>query len=144
MLDLKFPFALAGLPLVPLDFSITTKLREVTFRFSTGVTWVPASLRTITSNHKDLRRITVRTFFPYPSWNEMSFGNGFDREWVDLDLILVQLWELLGVRTGAIYKEYREKRKGKQSTREIIEAIFPEMTKRGLLELVNSAEDPPQ
>ena len=100
------------------------------------------SLKTITSKHKDLQRIIIHTQIISPYLDDVPCIGYTRLQWVDLDLTLVQLWELHGVRTKVTYEGMIEH---KGATCKLIEAILPEMTKRGSLALVRLAEfDPSQ
>ena len=134
------PFALEDSQAPSFDFSNTTKLREVKFRFDATCAYITGSLKTITSKHKDLQRIIIHTPINSPYWDDVPFGRLTQSQRVDLDLNLVQLWELHGVRTKATYGGMIE---DKEATCKLLETILPEMTKRGSLELVHLSEFDP-
>jgi len=55
---------------------------------------------------------------------------------MDLDRILVQLWESHAIRTKVMYSAAEEKK----PVCEYLEGLLPEMTERGIIELVESVE----
>jgi len=75
----------------------------------------------------------IHTPIPSPAWNDVFVRELIQPRWADLDLILVQLWELHGVRTKAVYIGRMEEKEA------ACKLIFPEMTKRGSLEPVHLA-----
>jgi hypothetical protein len=117
------------------DLSKATKLKDVVFRPGPWkVEWVIAALQTITPNHRDLRQITIR--IPHHLTHagalaniRRSIGEAHVRLWLDLDLFLAQLWETRSIRTKVVCTTER-------STGVDIGCLFPEMTKRGILDLV--------
>jgi len=91
------------------------------------------ALQTITSEHRDLQQILFYVP-PHPA----SIGNQeTDRQWMDLDRLLVQLWESHAIRTGLVYNAAGEREK---AVCEYIKGLLPEITERGIVELVESVE----
>ena len=117
------------------DLSKATKLKDVVFRPGPWrVEWVTAALQTITPNHRDLRQITIRiphhlTHAGVLANIERSIGEAHARLWLDLDLFLAQLWETRSIRTKVICTT-----EGSMGVN--IECLFPEMMKRGIIDLV--------
>ena len=80
------------------NLSKAARLKDMIFRIdSSGPAWVTAALRTITPEHRDLRRILIfeahlSTFVGFgatvPVVGEQTLG-----EWLELDRVLAQLWE---------------------------------------------------
>jgi len=88
------------------------------------------ALQTITSNHRDLQQILI-----YVPFHPASIGSQeTDRQWMDLDHHLIQLWESHAIRTKVIYSVAREEK----VVCGYIRGLLPEMTKRGIIELVDS------
>lgn len=87
-------------------------------------------LKTLTPDHRDLRQIS----FYIPVDDPASDGERAEeihRQWVDLDRLLVRLWELNRFHTRVIHSA-----RGKEGgVRERLERLLPEMTKRGIVEL---------
>jgi hypothetical protein len=105
---------------------------------SWSVEWITTALQTITAKHRDLQQISIRMC--YPIVHKLS-GAGIDAdvreevgevgcgEWLELDRFLVQLWESRRIHLMAVL------RKG-QDMRSSIECLLPEITKRGMIDLV--------
>jgi hypothetical protein len=111
-----------------------TKLKEVAFRsrkFFT--TWITKALRTITSEHRNLRLISIYNASIYNSFPHSS--PNITAGWLDLDRILVQLWESHTVRTK-IHTSGKED----GEVCEFISGLLPETTKRGIIELVDYSD----
>jgi hypothetical protein len=121
-----------------IDLSKATKLRLVAFVFETDANWITNTLNTILPDHRDLQEILIY-FVPYleispddPIDSKGLVGEEVYKQWMDLDGRLAQLWEAHAVRTKlvAARKEFR-----------IAMGLLPEITKRGVLQLVTSAEE---
>ena len=114
-----------------IDFSKAVKLKKVVFRFEAlNDVWVASSLKTLTTNHRDLSQISIDIPGGYLVSSQQTMGE-VNRQWEELDRALVQLWELNKIHTQAIYREIRE-----EGAYEHVEKMLPEMTKRGIVELV--------
>ena len=118
-----------------IDLSKATKLRCIVFQpVSLTVTWVIAALRTITPEHRDLRQISVHVpgyiaLVDASAGLEQAVGKAVYRQWLDLDRLLVQLWESRSIRPKLVPGLPMENRK------QNIACLFPEMTKRGVIDL---------
>jgi hypothetical protein len=109
----------------------------VVFRFDTlCVIWVTMALKTITSKHQDFRQISIY-LSPHPVDVGQTVGEEIYRQWADFDCTLIRLWESHAIRTNVICDTVAEGRKGFP---EYIGGLLPEMTKRGIVEIVNSVE----
>ena len=121
------------------DLSKGTKLPEVVFRpGSHNVEWIAMALQTITPEHRELRRISVYlpshlTFFNIGADIRLSLGEAASRGWSDLDRLLVQLWASFSIRpmVGCSRRGGRG-----QNTEYCIGHLFPEITKRGIVDPV--------
>ena len=117
------------------------ELKEVVFRTGgPSVAWITKTLETITSGHTDLKQVSIDIPCIYPSQREpfgirIAVRGGDYVHWTMLDRILVQLWESRGIRTRAACQESKGEEK-------CLECLLPEMTKRGIIELVDSIEWP--
>jgi len=128
-----------GTSKVPLyNLSGATKLEDAVFRpTSPGVGWVTKALQTITPEHRDLQiSICVPEYLAYVGVDadvkkiigEANFG-----QWLDLDHLLIQLWESRSIRS----KVTRTLLKGrKRNMRDCIGCLLPEMMRRGMIDLV--------
>ena len=116
---------------VSFDLSKATKLEHAVFRpISPNVKWIALALQTITPRHREFRQISI--YIPYAvSRAGQTVGEPFYSQWLDLDSLLVHLWESRSIRTKMMYTMMREK---KMSGR--MQRLLPEMTKRGVVDLV--------
>ena len=100
-----------SLPLSPgelesafIDLSKATKLKDAVFRpESKTVEWVTVALKTVTPAHRDLRQISIHIPYyltlPRVYTNlRQGIGKASSEEWLDLDCLLVQLWESRSIR----------------------------------------------
>lgn len=124
-----------------IDFSKARKLKEVTFRCgTTHIMWIISALRTITSEHEDLQQISIHIPY-YPSYiadpaNIRGIvGEEVYRQWMDLDHLVVQFWESRTIRPKIMHLAAE---KGLMVA--CIGVLLPEITKRGISELVNLYE----
>ena len=85
--------------------------------------WIHAALRTVKSTN--LQRIEIYIGFPSPG---SIFWDTVDREWRDLDRVLVQLWTSHLIRTKILYVETH--------TGDYLRGRLPEVIRRGLVDLV--------
>jgi hypothetical protein len=116
------------------DLSKATNLEGVVFRPQPRmVEWVTTALHTITSEHRDLREISIR--LPYcltldraSTIRQAIAGAGSDL-WLNLDCLLVQFWESHSIRPMIVYTA------NTGITRDHIECLLPEITKRGVIDI---------
>jgi hypothetical protein len=117
-----------------------TKLKDVVFRPAPRkVKWVTTALQTITPKHRDLQQISIWTLYPSFVCNagvytdvKGAVGEAGYGEWLDLDRFLVQLWESRSIRP----KVACTPRQTRQELVDLIECLLPEITKRGIIDLV--------
>jgi len=111
----------------PLDLSKATKLKHLMF-LCRGLKIQPTitALRTVES--KSLQRITIHphTATIQDPIEEVAQG------WQDLDRLLVQFWTSRSVRPQLLYGHD----KGGQDLRDRAPSLLPELTRRGLVEVV--------
>ena len=126
-----------------IDLWKATKLRDLVFRSLTpSVAWVVTALKTITSNHRNLQRITInfRSYDPAFADTGTNVGQTMAEttygEWLDLDRLLVQFWELYSVRTKVVTSLWD----GKRNMESRVGRFLPETTKRGAIDLVEYYE----
>ncbi|KAF9645554.1 hypothetical protein BDM02DRAFT_495077 [Thelephora ganbajun] len=124
-----------------IDLSKAIKLKEVVFRSKTlHVNWLVLALQTITSEHRCLHHISIHVHFrPFfiddPVNVRQTVGEEIYRQWMDLDRILVRSWESYGIRPKVVYSEA-----GGEKETTCIGSLLPEITERGIIELVDSVE----
>jgi hypothetical protein len=112
-----------------------TKLKDVAFRLTSwSIERVATALQTITAEHQDFRQIKI--YIPYcltlhgvganvrPAIGTANFG-----QWLDLDRLLVKLWESHSIRPKVICTTRTEKG-------DCVGCLLPEITRRGILDLV--------
>ena len=127
----------------PIDLPKATKLRNASFVPAfLNVKWITLALQTITPKHRDLRLICIHLpsdrVFTGTSLNARQIiGGGVYSQWLTLDRVLVQLWESRSVRPKITYIPSPEKKE----IRELMECLLPEMTKRGIIDLVEWSSD---
>ena len=81
-----------------IDFSNATRLKEITFHLEElEEVSITLALETLTSRHKDLRKITI-DIPDYSSGQFVQISEETYSQWMVLDHILVQLRELNAVR----------------------------------------------
>jgi hypothetical protein len=95
------------------------------------VKWVTMALQTITPKHRDLRQITI--CLPHSFTFAVDLGNVREaigeedfEQWLDLDRLLVELWELRSIRPKVLA----------QGMSGLVGCLFPEITKGGIIGLV--------
>jgi hypothetical protein len=120
------------------DFSKTTRLKEVVFRLGgTLDVQIDIALKTLTSKHRDLQRVSIHIPIRAPSIDDpVAIRGAVDKQWMDLDRALIRLWETNAIPTQVIYTT----EEGKEEGREYIGGMLPEMTKRGILEAVDGRD----
>jgi hypothetical protein len=121
-----------------IDLSRATKLKTVLFRCQSPYSgWITRTLKTITSNHRDLKRITVRL----PSTSELgaagqvsAIGEGDPgTRWSDLDQLLDEVCESLSIRAEVVYP-LNQKKGGE----DWVTHFLPELKKRETTYLIES------
>ena len=101
--------------------------------------WIIMALQTITSKHRDLRRISFH--IPYhdtvgaPSTDIRKIvGKTAYERWLDLDRLLVRFWESHSIRPKIAYP-YRSE-EGRKGGMHFVSRLLPEITKRRVVDLV--------
>ena len=91
-----------------------------------GAEWLTTALQTITPEHRNLRQISISVL---DAWQ--TAGDAICGQWLSLDRLLVQLLESRSIHPNVVLG-------GMQGTgkRYCIERLLPELTKRGLVELI--------
>jgi hypothetical protein len=111
----------------PLDLSRATKLKELSFRFEgLDVQRITMALQTVQSEH--LQQITIRLCGDPVNPFEETVRLG----WQDLDRLLVQFWTSHSIRPKITY----DTREGHDDWGVSASRLLPELTKRGLVDLV--------
>jgi len=110
-----------------LDLSKATKLKYLKFLWTrSSVQWIATTLQTVKS--KNLQRIIICQAIALPEEIEEAVY----REWQDLDRLLVQFWASHLIRPRVTYVVG----KGGKDLRDHVPSLLPELTRRGLVDLV--------
>ena len=133
-----------NLPLFPdeprsasLNLSKATKLSEAVFRLgSLRVEWITLALQAVGHKHRDLRRISIDvpsylTHIHVDPDIRVAIGEGTFEQWLDLDRVLVHLWESHSIRPSVM----RTWMRGDKVVGNFIGSLLPEMMKRGMIDL---------
>ena len=104
-----------------------------------SVDWITLALRTITPNHRDLGRISIFVYFDSTLTSvsadvRQNFGEQIFGQWLELDRVLAKLWESHSIRPMILY--HTRPQKEKEEMRECMRCLFPEITGRGVIELI--------
>ena len=111
-----------------LDLSKAPKLKCITFLGRrSNIYWVVAALRTVES--KNLQQITIRL---HTATLRNSIEETDCQEWQDLDQLLVQFWTSHSIRPQLVYSP----NSGGREARDRAPRLLPELTRRGLVDLV--------
>jgi hypothetical protein len=119
------------------DLRKATKLKAATFRpYETDIEWITTALKTITAEHIDFKQVSIHIRCHYiplddPDDFRQTVGEAAYGKWMDLDRILVRLWESHSVHTMV----YNVREKGELCV--LIGCLLPEVTKKGAIEVVN-------
>ena len=138
------PGSFAGeLPSTAIDLSKAVILKDVAFSCELDPRWVAMSLRTTTHNHRNLQRITLDAPSVLygnpnpdpvdPSGVQQAIGGSTYQGWMELDRILVQLWESHSVHLKVLYSVPRGM--AAMKARGFMENLLPEVTRRGVVDL---------
>ena len=114
------------------DINKATRLTDVAFKCWLRPTWILAALRTITRDHRELKRITLAVLSPQ-GLNDHYFVKdvvGEDQGWLELDRTLVQLSESHSIRLR-LQVDYRILMSDNEA-KGMMERLLPEVTARGV------------
>jgi hypothetical protein len=91
------------------------------------------SLKTITPNNLDLRQITI--LVPYSVTTDgfatKPTGGPVHGQWLELDRLLVQLWDSRSIRPKVVWTKQRG-----VEAKYCVERLLPGIMKRGMVDLV--------
>ena len=106
--------------------------------------WIAKTLDTITSRHRSLQRISIHLPHIYhqitreDGLTERAARMDFGIQWLDLDNILVRFWDSRSIRPKVVYPLTRNY---KEEMRNGAGHLLPEVTKRGIIDLVEEFSD---
>ena len=94
------------------------------------------ALQTITSEHKDLRQISIcfscDITLDGPSANiRENIGEAASEQWLDLDRLLIRFWESHSIRPEISYPYG-----SRDGPKEVLDCLLPEIMKREIADLV--------
>ena len=123
-----------------IDLSKATKLADAIFwPESMDAEWITNALQTVTPDHRDLRQISIHVpshFTPYggvPDERRVARDETYG-EWLELDRLLVQLWESYLIPKGDVHGAKRGT--SARVLRDCIGQLLPEIMGRGIIDLV--------
>ena len=125
----------------PIDLSKATRLQKAEFRCGFLIIgWIITALQSITSEHQDLRGISIDIPFPATFRKNSAIivlveerGRPGMR-WSDLDRLLVGFWESRSIRPKVMCPQPRTEDEGRVG--DLAEYLLPELTKRGIMDVV--------
>jgi hypothetical protein len=121
------------------NLSKATKLKDIMFRLDWwSVQWVITALQTISPDHRDLRQITIHIPYHSPITGadaniRQAIGETDYTQWLNLDRLLVRLWESHSVRPKVAVPT--EQAEGSECTRDHVGHLLPEIANRGIIDL---------
>jgi len=112
------------------DLSKATKLKYLKFmRAKASVQWITMALETVKSKHLQHIIIHQSTFLPEVIQEVVC------QEWRDLDRLLVKFWASHSIRPKVTYTTGKER----EDLKDHLPRLLPELTRRGLVDLVEIA-----
>jgi len=127
-----------------IDLSKATKLKDAVFTCGLNPQWVVMALRTVTPDHINLQQISLdasHTTLRLRNFNRVDPANIGDAigetvysEWLELDHLLVQLWESHLIHLKVLYNS--PKWADRKRARSFVESLLPEVTTRGAVDLI--------
>ena len=127
-----------------IDLSKARKLKDVALLSnSLKIQWVLMALRTITTDHRDFRKVSLcapclsRRTAPAinladPAAIRREIGEVAHTQWSEFDHVLAQLWESHSIRLEVLYYNHQGGAVCRCANR-----LLPEATKRGMVDLVD-------
>ena len=117
-------------PEASIDLSKATRLKTVALRiksWSFSVGWIDMALRTIVPEHRHLSEISIHVSSSFEGSDiRRAMGEAAFGRWLDLDHVLVQLWESHSIRPRIEWKQY--------DTESGLAYLLPEAVKRGIID----------
>ena len=132
--------ALEGLGPAGIDLSKATRLKEVEV-WIRNLDDVPTAmvLKTLTSNHLNLQKVSLFVCIPSPFYKTVNAGQSIEaetrRHWIELDRVLIQLWESNAIQICVQVEYPRVGRK--EVVRKLMRGLLPWTMKSEAVELVD-------
>jgi hypothetical protein len=133
------------LPSSAIHLTKATKLKSITIVHYTNPRWVAKTLRAIARSHKDLQRISLHAPFllDAPEFNPAKpanfrhvMGEAAYAGWLELDRLLIQLWESCSIHPEVHYSTPQSV--SEENAIGCMKSLFPEATARGSIRLIGS------
>ena len=111
-----------------------------------SVQFVITALQTISSEHRDLRQIAIHIPYDSPITGadvniRQAIGETDYGQWLNLDRLLVRLWETYSIRPEVAVPT--ERVEGTEGMRDCVGHLLPEITNRGIIHLGEYEYIPP-
>ena len=130
-----------------IDLSKATKLSEAAFPCESNPQWIITTLQTISRDHRNLQQISLNASHALRAVNSDRFvpadparaiGEAAYQEWLELDRSIVRLWESHSIRLKAEHdaSTFGGEMVAKDEARKCLECLLPEVTDRGIVDLV--------
>ena len=124
------------------DLSKATKLKDVEFKLWLRPTLLLTTLRTVTRDHRELERITLRVISSKGLREgedvRYAVGESTYQGWLELDRLLAQLNESHSFRLKVLRYKFHTDSDGSGERRRM-GILLPEVTARGIVDLVSSS-----
>ena len=121
-----------------INLKSATQLKDVTFKLWLSPRWFFTTLQTVTHDHRELKQITLTLLSEQGLGDNQDIRRGVGetiyREWLELDLLLVQLNELHLIRVKILYNAHIGPGGSRERRRMTI--LLPEVVARGVVDLV--------
>ena len=133
------PSVLGGSCPISIDLSKATKLRDVSFLLtSLSVEYVTQTLQTLTPEHQDFRQISINVPYRQALSNDgvgvgQAVGEPVYNQWLELDRLLIQLWDSRSIRPKISYFAMKEERRQMAKS---VGYLLPRAAKEEILDLV--------
>ena len=131
----------------PIDLSKATQLKDVKFRWECHPRWAVEALRTVTHDNRNLQQLSLEAgeecHGPRVGGNNPGdpfghIGESSYQEWLELDSVLVQLWESHSIRPEV---EYNVPRWTDEGAGRRMQKLLPEVTARGIVDLIEQIDE---
>ena len=133
-----------------IDLSKAIGLKDASIEWASDLQWVVLTLRTITHNHRNLQRISLKasceSYIRFidkgdPADLRDEIGRTLYQGWLELDEVLVQLWESHSIRSEVVYDTRRGIRARRAARR--LESLLSGAVARGIVHLVERCTELP-
>ena len=130
-----------------IDLSNATGLKDLSLGWDCDPQWVALTLRTITSDQRNLRRISLQTKWERHYWDiasedpsDFEIGESSRQGWLELDKALIQLSESQSICPQIVFRVPTELLRGKTAGF-WVESLLPEAMARGIIILTEQSDE---